>query len=406
MYFQYSIHFLTNQIMLFFFIDRIKILVIPFLLIFFSIGGIFSSFGQNNSSSKINKNNADLSEYNSISDTLKKTKKGDFIPIPIPITDENLGYGGILSLAYMQENIKSNRENTPRTITGIAGGATSTGTWLTSVFHNQSFNNDKIRYVGLIGYADVFLDYYLLESIDLVKFPIQTNLKFWGTQHEMIFRLGNSKFFIGPQYRFMNINGGIKLEATHPEFDDLVFYRKIKEKVSALALLGNYDNRDQILSPVTGYYTGFLLRKNATWLGATKDYMFSEIYAYAYYKVSKDIFTIFHFDSQFITDGAPFYAKPYIGLRGVPAMRYQGNNVSIFEMQWRVNLVKNISMVVFTGIGKTFNSFREFSSSDLIYNYGTGVRYTLKHLSDLRIGIDVAKSNEDYGWGISLGTGL
>lgn len=241
---------------------------------------------------------------------------------------------------------------------------------------------------------------------NLVKFPIQTNLKFWGTQHEVLFRLGNSKFFIGPQYRYMDINGGIKLEVTHPEYDNLLIFRNFKEKISAIALLVNYDNRDQIISPVTGYYTGLLLRKNATWLGATRDYVFTEMYAYAYYKVTKGLYTILHFNSQFITDDAPFYVKPYIGLRGVPAMRYQGNQVSIFENQWRVDLVKNISIVAFSGIGEAYNSFQEFSTSDLIYNYGMGVRYTLKHLSNMRIGVDVAWSNEDFAWGISLGTGL
>ena len=392
--------------MQFIFIEKIKNIRLPSLLIFFSIIGILSSYGQNTSVSNVDNNITNLSKNIKITDTIKKNKKGNFMPIPIPITDENLGFGGVLGVAYLHDNQSSNKPNTPQTITGIAGGATSTGSWLASVFHSQSFNNDRIRYNGVIGYADIFLNYYILESIDLVKFPIQTNLTFWGTQHEFLFRLGNSNFFIGPQYRFMNINGGIKLEVTHPEFDELEFYRSFKENVSALALLGNYDSRDQILSPVTGYYTGFLIRKNATWLGATKDYIFSEIYAYAYYKITKSLHTILHFDSQFMSDNAPFYAKPYIGLRGVPAMRYQGNYVSTFEMQWRVDLFKNISMVAFTGVGKTYNTFEEISSNALIYNYGTGIRYTLKNISNLRVGVDVAWSNEDFAWGISIGTGL
>ena len=372
------------------------------LLFLLFIGGVFAGFGQNTTSTQINKEINDISSL----DTISKKKKGNFVPIPFPITDENLGYGGVLAVAYMHDNKKSNRPNTPQTITGIAGGATSTGTWLASVFHSQSMNNDKMRYNGMVGYADMFLDFYVFEKIDRLKFPIETNLTFLGTQHQMLFRFGQSNFFIGPQYRYMNVKGGINLELDDPDYDDLAIYLKFKETVSALALLGNYDSRDQVLSPVSGYYTGFFLRKNASWLGATIDYYWAEIYAYAYYKLGSRLYTILKFDFQYAGDNTPFYAKPYIGLRGVPAMRYQGNEVSTFENQWRVDLFKNISMVAFTGVGKSYNSFQEFSESQWVYNIGTGIRYTLKNVDNLRVGVDVAWSNESFAWGISLGTGL
>ena len=376
------------------------------LIILFSVSGIFSSHSQNKSTTTIHNEIEEFGEYESTSDSLIKNKKGSFVPVPIPITDENLGYGGILGVAYMRDNKHSDRPNTPQTITGIAGGATSTGSWLASVFHSQAFNNDKMRYDGMVGYADMHLHYYVLEEIDRLKFPIKTNLTFWGTQHQMLFRFGQSNFFIGPQYRFMKLNGGINLEFNDPDYGDLSRYLEFEETVSAIALLGKYDSRDDVLSPNTGYYTGFFFRRNATWLGATRSYNWAEFYGYAYYTVGKGLYTIIKLDLQYAGDNTPFYAKPYIGLRGAPAMRYQGNIVSTFENQWRVDLFKNISMVAFTGIGKAYNSFNSFSESIWVYNYGTGVRYALKNVSDLRIGVDFGWTNEDFAWGISIGTGL
>ncbi len=377
----------------------------PFLILFF-FGGILLGYSQNTSVEKAEKEIDEIGEYKSAADTINKNKKGNFVPIPYFITDENLGYGGVLGVAYMYDNKKSNRSNTPQTITGIAGGWTSTGSWLVSAFHSQSLNNDKMRYDGNIGYADLFLDFYVLKEIDLINFPIQTNIKFWGMQHQMLFRIGNSKFFLGPQYRYMNLKGSIKLESDHPHFEDLVVHKNFEETVSALALLGKYDSRDDVLSPVTGYYTGFFLRHNANWLGATIDYFWSEIYGYAYYKVGKRLYTILKFNLQYASEETPFYAKPYVGLRGAPALKYQGNIVSTFENQWRIDLFKSISMVAFTGIGKAYNSFNQFDESKWVYNYGTGVRYTLKKVNDLRIGVDFGWAKEDFAWGISLGTGL
>ena len=198
-----------------------------FLFLLFT-GGLLSGFSQNKTS-KINEELTDINEFENSLDTVSKKEKGNFVPIPFPITDENLGYGGILAVAYIHNNKKSTRPNTPQTITGIAGGATSTGSWLASIFHSQAMNNDKMRYSGMVGYADMFLDFYILEKIDRLRFPIETNLTFWGTQHQMLFRFGQSNFFIGPQYRYMNVKGKINLELDNPDYEELAIYLKFKE---------------------------------------------------------------------------------------------------------------------------------------------------------------------------------
>ncbi len=380
--------------------------MIRFLLFFFTIGFI-NTYAQK--ATKDVQNYDDFSnQFNQIkNDTIKKNKKGDLMPFPLPITDENLGYGGVLGIAYMEKNTKSNRKNTPRNITGIAGGGTNTGTWLATIFHSSTYNDDKVRYSGALGYANIFLDFYVLEKIEFVHFPINTNISFWGTQHEVLFRLGNSKFFIGPQYRFMDINGGLNIEITHPNYEDLEFYKSFEDRISGLALLGNFDNRDQTISPIKGYYTGFAFRSIATWLGSTRDYFQGEIFGYAYYKLGSRMYTILHLDHQFIDDNAPFYTKPYIELRGIPSMRYQGNQVTKGELQLRADVFNNFSLVAFTGVGGAYKDFKDFESSKLIYNYGTGVRYTIKNIDNMRVGVDFGWGTDDnFGWVISFGTAL
>ncbi len=376
-------------------------------IFFFFVVGFLAVYGQ-----KTN----DVQNYNGISelfnqvgtkDSVKVKNKGNLVPFPVPITDENIGYGGVLGLAHMKKNTKSNRENTPKNITGIAGGGTNKGTWLATVFHSSTFNNDKIRYGGILGYASINLDFYILEEIEFIHFPVETNISFWGTQHQVLFRLGNSKFFVGPQYRFMDINGGLNIKISHPNFDDLKFYKSFSDRISGLALLGNFDNRDQTISPVKGYYAGFVFRTVASWLGASRDYNQGDIFAYAYYKLGSRVYSILHFDHQYTGDKAPFYIKPFIGLRGIPAMRYQGNQVTTAEMQWRVDVYKSWSLVAFTGLGEAYNKFNDFNTSKLLYNYGTGIRYTLKKVDNLRVGVDFGWGTDDnFGWVISFGTAL
>ena len=45
----------------------------------------------------------------------------------------------------------------PPTITGIAAAYTDSGTWAVGIGHSASWKKDKIRYSGVLGYADVKL---------------------------------------------------------------------------------------------------------------------------------------------------------------------------------------------------------------------------------------------------------
>jgi hypothetical protein len=51
------------------------------------------------------------------------------------------------------------------------------------------------------------------------------------------------------------------------------------------------------------------------------------------------------------TQDPPFLALPYINLRGVPAMRYQGEMTVLTETEHMVNVYRGWSLVGFTGIG-------------------------------------------------------
>jgi hypothetical protein len=85
-------------------------------------------------------------------------------------------------------------------------------------------------------------------------------------------------------------------------------------------------------------------------------------------------------------------------------MRYQANNTMLAETQWRGNFYKEFALLIFAGLGKAFDTFSEFKASELVINYGTGLRYELKKAFGTRVGVDVAWANEDFGWYVIIGT--
>ena len=337
-------------------------------------------------------------------DSTATSSKGAFIPVPFIITDQNLGYGGFLALAYIHPNKKSTRKETPPNITALAGGGTSTKTWAVGIMHSHSFKNDHIRYFGGFAVTNINLDFYQIGGIDLSKKPISVNMKGWGTIQNATFRLGNSNIFIGPQYGFLAIETSLNKDQEFIVPDSIDVLVQTSSHLSALGLLANYDNRDNTLSPTTGFYAGIELNANNKAIGASQNFYKFEGFFYYYLPITKWLYSIYHFDGQFTGGDVPFYTKPFVQLRGAPAMRYQGNYTMLVETQWRANVYKDIAVLAFAGAGKAFNDFSDFKNDPWVANYGTGLRYTLKKAMETRVGVDFAWANSDFGWYIVVGT--
>ena len=112
-------------------------------------------------------------------------------------------------------------------------------------------------------------------------------------------------------------------------------------------------------------------------------------------------------DSRFAHGDTPFYALPYIDLRGIPALRYQGDAVLLTELEARWNFRNRWSLVGFTGLGEAQDSFSDLLGSGdngSKNTVGGGLRYLIARRLGLQAGIDVAKGPEDYVFYLTVGS--
>ena len=100
----------------------------------------------------------------------------------------------------------------------------------------------------------------------------------------------------------------------------------------------------------------------------------------------------------------PFYILPYINLRGVPALRYQGELTMLTETEQQVKIYKRWSMVGFAGIGTTVASLEEMNFGATVWNAGGGFRYMIARLLGLQMGLDFAHGPEDWAFYIVFGS--
>ncbi len=108
-------------------------------------------------------------------------------------------------------------------------------------------------------------------------------------------------------------------------------------------------------------------------------------------------------DAEGIDGEAPFYSYPYVNLRGIRALRYQGEQTLVGEVELRWNMTPRWSLLGFGGAGKAFGDGYEFSDSDTVYTKGLGLRYFLARLFGLRAGFDVAWGPEETAYYLQVG---
>jgi hypothetical protein len=146
-------------------------------------------------------------------------------------------------------------------------------------------------------------------------------------------------------------------------------------------------------------------------LGGDFGYQQLDAYALAWFQLTRRLNLGLRLDGKFVRGGAPFYALPFISLRGIPAMRYQGDDVIVGESELRYDLNTRWSVVGFTGAGRAARDIGGLFDRDLrtevqtAWNVGSGLRYLVTRTHGLRMGFDVARGPEDWAFYVTVGNG-
>jgi len=138
--------------------------------------------------------------------------------------------------------------------------------------------------------------------------------------------------------------------------------------------------------------------------GSDYDYENLNLYGLAYYPLRKNVIAGFRYEMQQVFGAPPFYMKPFINLRGIPAMRYQGNIFSLAETEFRWDFVTRWSAVGFAGTGKAYDSWSDFDNASWRSSGGLGLRYLIARDFKLRMGVDLARGPEQWAYYIVFGS--
>ncbi len=323
-----------------------------------------------------------------------------FLPIVSPITEPAVGYGASVAAVYfIPKKDKNIKKFQMPDVVGLAGGYTENTTWFAGAVYAGFWKDDHIRYRGIVGYGDIKLKYYGTGGGFLDQNPIKFSMKTSFVLQQLVFRLGESNFLLGAKYQFS------QTDVAFFEDNDIKWLDPSDFSIrnSGIGLISEFETFDNLFSPNKGIKLGLYYDQFAEFLGSDRDNGRFTAYGIYYQQLFPFWKAGFRIESQLATGDPAFYSLPYINLRGVPAMRYQGEFTALLETEQEFSLSARWSLVGFAGYGRAWEVADNSSPYSSAWNAGGGFRYLIARALRLKMGIDVARGPESYAIYIVFG---
>ncbi len=324
------------------------------------------------------------------------------MPVPALITEPAVGYGGGLMLLYFSESMseagqkarESGEALAPPNVTGVGGLMTENGSRGGGLFHFHTWGGDRYRYLGALAQGRMNLDYY-----GALNRGRSYELKGTMLVQQLLVKLGESKWYAGPRYTYFNSRTTFAGQmASELKASD------VTRRVGKLGLVVDYDGRDNMFYPTKGAYAELEAQFARPSFGSSQSFNTYGARGYAWQPLSPRWTLGLRLDSQVTSGTVPFYAQPYVDLRGVSRGRYQDKNALTTEVELRWNVTPRWSVLGFSGVGKAYGRWNRFGEASSIVSAGAGFRYLIARKLGLSVGVDVAHSKDQNAFYIQVGS--
>jgi outer membrane protein assembly factor BamA len=261
--------------------------------------------------------------------------------------------------------------------------------------------HDHIQTVFALVGASVNLDYFGTgDDSVLHDNPLRYNLKPVGVVAKAKYRFGDTRIWAGLGYTFATTAVTFAAPEGTPGLPDY----ESRSNIGKLSPFTTWDTRDNIFTPTRGTFLEATFDVATTWLGSDHDFQVLSLVAIQYFPLPHGLFLGVRADGGASFGNLPFYARPSIDLRGVSAMRYQGQEIAQLEAELRWQFYGRWSVLAFASAAGAWNHFEQFQNSQGIVAGGGGFRYEIARKYGIHMGIDVAGSRDTGALYIQVGS--
>lgn len=324
-----------------------------------------------------------------------------FLPIPLVVTEPAIGYGGGLAGMFIRPRQQAGSEGYARPNMSVVGAiATENETWAAFGADSSLWRDGRVQTLAGGGTGTINLDFYGLgNASSSLDQPVSYSLDFALALLQGSWQPApKSPWSLGLRYVYADVTPKLRDEPLFPGLAD-----SADMKISAPAGVLEYDTRNNLFTPTGGLYSESSIMLSREALGATEHFQRFQQILMGWVPLSDKLTLGMRGDYQWSSDGTPFFLRPYIKLRGVAAMRYQGDEMASAEVEARWQVRGRWSLVGAAGYGSA-RSERTFSTTREVWSGAAGVRYELARKFGMHAGLDVGFSSDETAIYVQIGS--
>lgn len=325
------------------------------------------------------------------------------LPVPIVITEPALGLGGGLVGVLFNQPLGETLSMTEQTggrspvpnLTAAGGFKTENGSWGLLLGHRRTWDQDRYRYLGGLGKADMQFDYYGFSGQ-----PRAYRLEGIGLVQQFMARLGATNWYLGARYVWTQAN-----PAFAQGWPAGLEGQPLREfRTGRLSVVVDHDTRDNLFSPRSGHFieAEFVVARPV--LGGNTHYDQFNVRGFHWQPLNHSFVLGLRGDWQASSGDIPFFAQPYLKLRGLPALRYQDRNAAGAEVELWWLATPRWSLLGFSGAGRAWGRQTDFNAARTVTAGGVGFRYLIARRLGVHAGLDVARGPEETVVYIQVGS--
>lgn len=312
----------------------------------------------------------------------KKDDGSSFLFIPYPITEPAIGSGLLAGPVWMRGGVEGESGPDKPQAFGVGALWTDGGSRGVIGFDHRAWGQSGWRTTTVAATLDLHLTFHGLSPGQDRDRRFMLAARGGGIKADRSLKDGH-----GIGFSIFSLTADVDFDQPPPvELGSGLF----KETIAGLGFTWSHDTRDQLFTPSTGHFVSASATAYTEALGATFN---AQSYG-AEWIGYKDGFGrgVLGWRAQLDTSHGdpPFYLRPYVSMRGVPALEYAGQEVASVEGEFRWPVGQNWDLLAFGGVGTARSTISGFTGRETVSAGGLGVRFKVKKYFGLTFGLDVA----------------
>ncbi len=309
-----------------------------------------------------------------------------FLPVVIPITEPAVGYGAGAALVFIDRPPVTPDGRFHRPNMTVAGGLrTENGTDGLFGGHLGTWRDGRLRTLAAVADMDVNLEFFGLGGDRIPGSGVEYTVEGTGGVLGGSWRLGASNLWLGARYALFETEVSLRDEGSGlPGVSPADFGLELAAITPTVTL----DRRNNFFTPTDGWYLDLSMPLYRESVGSDRDFEKATLTGMYFQPLSDTLYLGVRSTVKYSSDGTPFYLRPYVALRGIQALRYQGEESIEAEVEFRWQFNPRFSAVFFGGAGVARGGTGDEDESAV--SGGTGFRYLIARRHGLHVGLDVA----------------